>query len=71
MSTIIIQSTNSKDTPVDIEEKLEKAVASIKLQRENKTFSDPYLKQQKDTADKIVDKVFESMIEEISKALTN
>ena len=27
MSTIIIQSTNSKDTPVDIEEKLEKAIS--------------------------------------------
>ena len=69
MSTIIIQSTNIKDTPVDIEEKLEKAVASIKLQRENKTLSEPYLKQQKDTADVVVDRVFESMIEEISKAL--
>lgn len=71
MSTIIIQSTNTKDTPVDIEEKLEKAVDSIKLQRENKTLPDPYLKRQKDIADGVVDKVFDSMVEEISKALTN
>lgn len=68
MSTIIIQSTNTKDTPVDIEEKLEKAVDSIKLQRENKTLSDPYLKKQKDIADVVIDRLFESMIEEISKA---
>ena len=69
MKKIIIESSNKNDTVTDIEEKLEKAVSSIRLQRENKQFSDIFLKQQKDQADKVVSKVFDSMIEEISDVL--
>lgn len=69
MSKIIIESTNKNDSVTDIEEKLEKAYTSIQMQRENKQFSDVFLKSQKDKADKIVSSVFSSMIEEISEVL--
>ena len=42
MSKIIIESTNKNDSVTDIEEKLEKAYTSIRMQRENKQFSDVY-----------------------------
>ena len=69
MSKITIESTNSKDSIVDIEEKLEKAVDMLKLQRERKEFSDVFLKAEKDKADKIVSAVFSSMVDEIEKIL--
>lgn len=69
MSKITIESTNSKDSIVDIEEKLEKAVEMLKLQRERKEFSDVFLKAEKDKADKIVSAVFSSMVDEIEKIL--
>lgn len=69
MSKLIIESTNKEDSVTDIEEKLEKAYTSIRMQRENKQFSDVYLKAQKDRADKVVSSVFDSMIEEISEVL--
>lgn len=69
MSKIIIESTNKSDSVTDIEEKLEKAYTSIQMQRENKQFSDVFLKSQKDKADKVVSSVFSSMIEEISEVL--
>lgn len=69
MSKIIIESTNKNDSVTDIEEKLEKAYTSIQMQRENKQFSDVFLKSQKDKADKVVSSVFSSMIEEISEVL--
>lgn len=69
MSKIIIESTNKNDSVTDIEEKLEKAYTSIQMQRENKQFSDVFLKSQKDKADKVVYSVFSSMIEEISEVL--
>ena len=69
MSKITIESTNSKDSIVDIEEKLEKAVEMLRLQRERKEFSDVFLKAEKDQADKIVSAVFNSMIDEIEKIL--
>ena len=69
MSKITIESTNSKDSIVDIEEKLEKAVEMLKLQRERKEFSDVFLKTEKDQADKIVSAVFSSMVDEIEKIL--
>lgn len=69
MSKIIIESTNKSDSVTDIEEKLEKAYTSIQIQRENKQFSDVFLKSQKDKADKVVSSVFSSMIEEISEVL--
>lgn len=71
MSKIIIESTNKNDSVTDIEEKLEKAYASIQMQRENKQFSDVFLKSQKDKADKVVSSVFSSMTEEISEVLLN
>lgn len=69
MSKLIIESSNRDDSVTDIEEKLEKAVESIKLQRERKEFSDVFLKAQKDKADVIISKTFDSMISEISEVL--
>lgn len=69
MSKLIIESSNKSDSATDIEEKLEKAVESIRLQREKRGFSDIFLKAQKDKADKIVATVFDSMISEISEIL--
>lgn len=66
MSKLVIESTNKNDTAVDIEEKLQKAVDTLQLQRENKQFPDVFLKSRKDKADKIVDQVFSSMIDEIA-----
>lgn len=70
MSKLIIESSNTNDSVADIEEKLEKAVEMIKLQRERKEFSDVFLKSEKDKADAIVTKVFDSMLGEIEKVLT-
>lgn len=69
MSKIVIESSDKNDTPVQIEEKLQKAVESLQLQRENKQFTDVFLKAQKERADIIVSKVFDSMIEEIAGVL--
>lgn len=69
MSKIVIESTNKSDSVTDIEEKLEKAVDSIRLQREKKEFSDVFLKAKKDQADKVVSAVFENMISEIAEVL--
>lgn len=69
MSKIVIESTNKSDSVTDIEEKLEKAVDSIRLQREKKEFSDVFLKAKKDQADKVVSAVFDSMISEIAEVL--
>lgn len=69
MSKIVIESTNKSDSVTDIEEKLEKAVDSIRLQREKKEFSDVFLKAKKDQADKVVSAVFDNMISEIAEVL--
>lgn len=69
MSKIIIESSDKNDSVTDIEEKLEKAVDSIRLQREKREFTDVYLKDRKEQADKIVSSVFENMISEISLVL--
>lgn len=69
MKQLVIESTDKNDTITDIEEKLEKALSSIKLQRENKQFSDVFLKAQKDRADSIVSKVFDNMVTEINSIL--
>lgn len=69
MSKIVIESTNKSDSVTDIEEKLEKAVDSIRLQREKKEFSDVFLKAKKDQADKVVSAVFENMVLEIAEIL--
>ena len=66
MSRLVIESTNKNDTDVDIEEKLQKAVDTLQMQRENKQFPDVFLRARKDKADKVVDQVFNSMIEEIA-----
>ena len=66
MSTLVIEPTNKHDTEVDIEEKLQKAVDTLQMQRENKQFPDVFLRARKDKADKVVDQVFNSMIEEIA-----
>lgn len=67
---IIIESSDKNDSPVDIEEKLEKAYTAITLQREKKSFSDSFLKAKKSNADKIVKKVFQHMIEEIANTIS-
>lgn len=69
MSKIIVESTNKSDSPVDIEEKLQKAVESLQMQRENKQFSDNYLREQQEKADKVVSQVFDSMMSEIASVL--
>lgn len=66
MGKLVIESTDKNDTAVDIEEKLQKAVDTLQMQRENKQFSDVFLKSKKDKADKVVEQVFSSMIEEIA-----
>jgi hypothetical protein len=65
-STIIIESSNKNDSPVDIEEKIEKAYTAITIQREKKVFTDSFLKAKKTQADKVVKRVFQHMIEEIA-----
>lgn len=69
MSQIIIESSNPNDTPAEIEVKLEKAARTIKLQRENKQFTDSFLKVRKTTADRIVTAVFQNMIKEIEQVI--
>lgn len=69
MSKLIIESSDKNDSAVDIEEKLEKAVESLRLQREQKDLVDIFLKDQKDIAGKIITSVFDSMISEISEVL--
>lgn len=69
MSQIIIESSNPNDTPAEIEVKLEKAARTIKLQRENKQFTDSFLKARKTTADRIVTAVFQNMIKEIEQVI--
>lgn len=68
---IIIQSMNKSDSPVDIEDKIEKAMTSIQMQRENKQFTDVYLKKRKDESDVIVKKVLSNMLDEIAEVLQN
>lgn len=69
MSKLVIESTNKHDTPADIEDKLEKAYTSVKLQRDKRQLSDLYLKAKKDKADKSVNLLFNNMIEEIVNVL--
>lgn len=70
MSKLIIESSNSDDTVTDIEEKLEKAMSSIKSQRERKQFSDPFLKAKKEKADAAVNAVLDNMVDEVAKVLS-
>lgn len=69
MSQIIIESSNPNDTPAEIEVKLEKAARTVKLQRENKQFTDVFLKSKKSQTDKIVSALFKNMIKEIEQVL--
>lgn len=69
MKRIIIESTDPMDSEVDIEEKLEKAVETIRLQREQKEFTDLFLKEKKAQADQIVSKVLDSMVDRVSEVI--
>jgi hypothetical protein len=71
MSNITIESSNPHDTPVEIEEKLEKAYTAVKNNREanHRDFNDRYLQSKKVTADMVVTKVFKNMISEINTVL--
>lgn len=70
MSKLIIESSDKTDSDADIELKLEKAVDSIRLQREKKTFTDPFLLDRKQKADKVVSALFDNMVSEISDVLS-
>lgn len=67
---IVVTSSDKSDTPVDIEEKLQKAVSTIKQQQESRQIPDIFLKTQQHTAAKIVDQVVASMLDEIAGILT-
>lgn len=69
MKRIIIESTDPMDSEVDIEEKLEKAVETIRLQREQKEFTDLFLKEKKAQADQVVSKVLDSMVDRVSEVI--
>jgi len=69
MKQIIIESTDRNDSPADIEEKLEKAMNSMVIQREKKEFDDNYLKDKRQAADKLVAVIFGNMIKEIQEVL--
>lgn len=69
MARMIIESSNKADSPADIEDKLEKALSSIRLQREGKEFSDVFLKDLVEQSDKVTEKVFNNMIEEVCAVL--
>ena len=69
MGKLIVESSNKSDSVVEIEEKLQKAVATLKSQRENKQFTDKYLLSEKTKDDQIVQTVFSNMIDEISDVL--
>lgn len=69
MARMIIESSNKADSPADIEDKLEKALSSIRLQREGKQFSDVFLKDLVEQSDKVTEKVFNNMIEEVCAVL--
>lgn len=66
---IVVTSSNKSDTPVDIEEKLQKAVSTIKQQQESRQIPDVFLKTQHHTSAKIVDQVMTSMLNEITNVL--
>ena len=66
---ITVVSSNKADTPLDIEEKLQKAVATMKEQQESREIPDLFLKTQHQAAAKIVDQVLESMLSEIAEVL--
>lgn len=69
MPKIIIESSDKRDTQVDIEEKLEKAVYAIREQREGKQFTDNFLRETKEKADVVVNKLFSNMVKEINEVL--
>lgn len=66
---IVVTSSNKSDTPVDIEEKLQKAVSTIKQQQESRQIPDVFLKTQHHMSAKIVDQVMTSMLNEITNVL--
>lgn len=66
---IVVTSSNKLDTPLDIEEKLQKAVTIMKEQQESREIPDLFLKTQHQTAAKVVDQVLESMLSEIAEVL--
>lgn len=71
MSKLVVKSSDSSDSPADIEDKLEKAFNSIQLQRDKKEFSDVFLKSEKDKADSIILKVFDSLVSELANVLSS
>ena len=68
--TMMIVSSDSKDTPLDIEEKLQKAVATLKEQQESREIPDLFLKSHYQTTSVLIDQIYQSMLDEISEVLT-
>jgi len=59
-----------RGNPADAEIKLEKAVDSIRLSREQNALPDAFLKGQKDIVDAYISKIFEHMIQDIADVVT-
>lgn len=70
MKKIIFESSNTTDTPADIEDKILKAAESLKIQREKAPLKEPALQEEKVRTDNIISKVFSHMIQEIDKELS-
>lgn len=66
---IVITSSDITDTPVDIEEKLQKAVSTLKEHQESRQIPDKFLNTQHHVASHVVDQVLVSMLDEIAEIL--
>ena len=67
---IEIVSTDINDTPGDIEEKLLKAAKAVELKRENKQFTDVFLRERKDKSTDAFRKVIGHMMNEIYQVIS-
>lgn len=68
-SQMVIFSFNKSDSPVDIEEKLQKATSAMKQQQESRQLPDEFLKTENINAI-AVDEVIESILSEIADILS-
>ena len=69
MTKFIIKSTNPKDTSVDIEEKLTKAVTAIQKSRDNAPLPNSDLEKERHLVEIAVSKICDNMYSEILKIL--
>lgn len=66
---VTVVSSNKADSPLDIQEKLQKAVSAMKAQQESRTLPDEFLMTQHTDATKLVEHTFNSMMSEIAEVL--